>query len=210
LRQIKARVLSAQMKASRQYSTDARVDLEFTPASGEGSDWFIGKRLCIRGPAVLRVDGTDNPFFTIPVKLRKLGERAIVVPVCNRQFGVAHHLTKHECLKIDGSSSSGANTNEPSSSYGIGCNPSTEVDSGSMDTRLSTRKNVQPRISSFQVIDTSYEKLGDGVRRITGGYGADIVIDGVGGEVLSEALGALASGGSLTNPGVCGGPQGNH
>src|SRR5207245_7270389 len=38
---------------------------------------------------------------------------------------------------------------------------------------------------------TSLEKLGDGVRRITSGYGADIVIDGVGGEVLSEALGAI-------------------
>jgi len=52
-----------------------------------------------------------------------------------------------------------------------------------------------------EVIDTSVEKLGDGVRRITGGYGADIVIDGIGGEVLSEALGALAPGGSLTTLG---------
>jgi NADPH:quinone reductase len=52
-----------------------------------------------------------------------------------------------------------------------------------------------------EVIDISFEKLGDGVRRITGGYGADIVIDGVGGEVLSEALGALALGGSLTTLG---------
>src|ERR1700751_5829420 len=46
-----------------------------------------------------------------------------------------------------------------------------------------------------EVIDTSLEKLGDGVRRITSGYGADIVVDGIGGEVLSEALGALAVGG---------------
>src|SRR5712675_1140696 len=52
-----------------------------------------------------------------------------------------------------------------------------------------------------EVIDTSLEKLGDGVRRITGGYGADIVIDGIGGEVLSEALGALALGGRLTTLG---------
>jgi NADPH2:quinone reductase len=43
--------------------------------------------------------------------------------------------------------------------------------------------------------------LADGVRRITGGYGADIVIDGIGGEVLSEALGALAFEGSLTTLG---------
>src|ERR1700730_9556162 len=52
-----------------------------------------------------------------------------------------------------------------------------------------------------EVIDTSLEKLGEGVRRITGGYGADIVIDGIGGEVLSEALGALAVEGSLTTLG---------
>jgi NADPH2:quinone reductase len=52
-----------------------------------------------------------------------------------------------------------------------------------------------------EVIDTSLERLGDGVRRITGGYGADIVIDGIGGEVLSEALGVLAVGGSLTTLG---------
>jgi len=53
-----------------------------------------------------------------------------------------------------------------------------------------------------EVIDTSIEKLGDGVRRITGGYGADIVIDGIGGEVLSEALGALALGGSFITLGI--------
>jgi len=52
-----------------------------------------------------------------------------------------------------------------------------------------------------EVIDTSLEKLADGVRRITDGYGADIVIDGIGGEVLSEALKALAVGGSLTTLG---------
>src|SRR5205807_5270472 len=43
-----------------------------------------------------------------------------------------------------------------------------------------------------EVIDTSLEKLGDGVRRITSRYGADIVVDGIGGEVISEAVGALA------------------
>src|SRR5580658_8201135 len=52
-----------------------------------------------------------------------------------------------------------------------------------------------------EVIDTSQEKLTDGVRRITGGSGVDIVIDGIGGEVLSEALGALAFEGSLTTLG---------
>jgi NADPH2:quinone reductase len=52
-----------------------------------------------------------------------------------------------------------------------------------------------------EVIDTSLEKLSDGVRRVTDGYGVDIVVDGIGGEVLSEALKALAMGGSLTTLG---------
>jgi len=56
-----------------------------------------------------------------------------------------------------------------------------------------------------EVIDTSRENLGDGVRRITAGYGADIVIDGVGGEVFSEALATLAPGGSLTTLGYSAG-----
>jgi len=48
-----------------------------------------------------------------------------------------------------------------------------------------------------EVIDTSLEKLNDGVRRITDGDGADIIVDGIGGEVFSEALKALALAGSL-------------
>jgi NADPH2:quinone reductase len=58
-----------------------------------------------------------------------------------------------------------------------------------------------------EVIDTSLEKLGDGVRRITSGYGADIVIDGIGGEVLSEALGALASEGRVITLGYSASPK---
>jgi NADPH2:quinone reductase len=63
-------------------------------------------------------------------------------------------------------------------------------------------KAAQAKTLGFnEVVDTSLEKLGDGVRRITGRYGADIVVDGIGGEVLSEALGALALEGSLTTLG---------
>jgi NADPH2:quinone reductase len=63
-------------------------------------------------------------------------------------------------------------------------------------------KAAQAKALGFnEVIDTSLEKLADGVRRVTDGYGADLVVDGIGGEVLSEALKALASGGSLTTLG---------
>jgi len=58
-----------------------------------------------------------------------------------------------------------------------------------------------------EVIDTSSESLTDGVRRITDGHGADIVIDAIGGKILSEALGVLALGGSLTTLGYSAGRE---
>src|SRR6202045_2819172 len=71
-----------------------------------------------------------------------------------------------------------------------------------MSSTTNHAKAEQAKALGFnEVIDTSLEKLADGVRRITGGYGADIVIDGIGGEVLSEALGVLALEGSLTTLG---------
>jgi NADPH2:quinone reductase len=75
-----------------------------------------------------------------------------------------------------------------------------------ISTTTSHAKAEQARSLSFdEVIDLSMEKLSDGVRRITEGYGADIVIDAIGGEILSEALGTLALGGSLTTLGYSAG-----
>ena len=45
------------------------------------------------------------------------------------------------------------------------------------------------------------------MRRITSGYGADIVIDGIGGDVLSEALGTLASEGRVITLGYSASPK---
>jgi NADPH2:quinone reductase len=55
-----------------------------------------------------------------------------------------------------------------------------------------------------EVIDLSTERLADGVSRFTDGYGADIIVDGLGGNILSEALKILAPGGSLTTLGYAG------
>jgi NADPH2:quinone reductase len=75
-----------------------------------------------------------------------------------------------------------------------------------ISTTTNPAKAQQARYRGFdEVIDLSEEKLSDGVRRITGGYGADIVIDAIGGEILSEALGTLAMGGSLTTLGYSAG-----
>jgi NADPH2:quinone reductase len=75
-----------------------------------------------------------------------------------------------------------------------------------ISTTTNPAKAQQARYLGFdEVIDLSEEKLSDGVRRITEGYGADIVIDAIGGEILSESLGALAMGGSVTTLGYAAG-----
>src|SRR6202521_2313410 len=75
-----------------------------------------------------------------------------------------------------------------------------------ISTTTNHAKAEQARSLGFdEVIDLSVEKLSDGIRRITEGYGADIVIDAIGGEILSEALGTLSIGGSLTTLGYAAG-----
>src|SRR5216684_1741287 len=75
-----------------------------------------------------------------------------------------------------------------------------------ISTTTNHAKAQQARYLGFDdVIDLSEEKLSDGVRRITKGHGADIVIDAIGGEILSEALSTLATGGSLTTLGYSAG-----
>jgi NADPH2:quinone reductase len=75
-----------------------------------------------------------------------------------------------------------------------------------ISTTTNHAKAQQARSAGFdEVIDLSVEKLSDGVRRITEGYGADMVIDAIAGETLGEALGTLAMGGSLTTLGYSAG-----
>jgi NADPH2:quinone reductase len=66
------------------------------------------------------------------------------------------------------------------------------------------QKAEQARTLGFdEVIDLSAEKPGEGVRRITGGYGSDVVIDAVGRDILSEALGALSDERQSDDAGLC-------
>jgi NADPH:quinone reductase len=75
-----------------------------------------------------------------------------------------------------------------------------------ISTTTSHAKALEAKALGFnEVIDGSSETLSDGVRRITGGKGADIVIDAIGGDVFSEALTTLAPGGSLTTLGYSAG-----
>jgi NADPH2:quinone reductase len=78
----------------------------------------------------------------------------------------------------------------------------------SISSTTSHAKAEQAKALGFsEVIDLSTESLADGVNRLTDGYGADIVVDGIGGNILSEALRTLAPGGSLTTLGYAAGRQ---
>src|SRR5260370_17866625 len=62
-----------------------------------------------------------------------------------------------------------------------------------ISTTTNHSKAQQARSLSFdEVIDLSVEKLSDGVRRITEGYGADILIDARDGETCGKALVTLS------------------
>ncbi|MDT8913616.1 zinc-binding alcohol dehydrogenase family protein [Amycolatopsis sp. PS_44_ISF1] len=79
--------------------------------------------------------------------------------------------------------------------------------SHAITTATSTAKAEQGRARGYQVIDLSQESLKEGVARLTGGTGVDIVLDGVGGPLTGEALGALARGGRLISIGYAAGPH---
>ena len=68
-------------------------------------------------------------------------------------------------------------------------------------TATSTAKAERGRAAGFEVIDLSTESLRDGVHRLTGGQGVDVVLDGDGGAVTGAALGALAVDGTLVSIG---------
>ena len=56
-----------------------------------------------------------------------------------------------------------------------------------------------------EIIDLSEEGIAEGVKRITSGYGADVVIDAIGGQILAEAISALAMNGHVTTLGYSAG-----
>ncbi len=75
-----------------------------------------------------------------------------------------------------------------------------------ISTAGSAAKAAEARKLGFEdVIDLTAEGLAGGVRRITAGKGADIVIESIGGSVTSEALSSLGLGGVLITLGYSAG-----
>lgn len=76
-----------------------------------------------------------------------------------------------------------------------------------VSTATTTAKAEQARAAGYEVIDLSRESLAAGAKRLTGGKGFDVIVDGVGGKLTGEALGSLASGGTYSIVGYTAGRE---
>ena len=174
---------------------------------GGGTDFPVGSRVMFTGPYGVFEDGAYSEWLAV----RK--ESLCLIPEGVDEVSAAGipvaYLTAQMALTLAGFQP-GKTVLAPAIGGSVG-NAVTQLARAlgakhAISSTTNHAKAEQAKALGFnEVIDTSVEKLGDGVRRITGGYGADIVIDAIGGEVLSEALGALAMDGSLTTLGYAAG-----
>src|SRR6202453_1221526 len=170
---------------------------------GGGTDFPVGSRVMFTGPYGVAEDGTyservavrNQDLCLIPDSVDNVS--AAGVPVA--------YLTAYMALTLAGFHA-GKTVLAPAIGGSVG-NAVTQLARalGAKHAISSTTNHAKAEkakaLGFNEVIDMSSESLTDGVRRITAGYGADIGIDAIGGEVLSEALKGLALGGSLTTLG---------
>src|ERR1700682_5131967 len=166
---------------------------------GGATDFPVGSRVMFTGPYGVFEDGAYSEWLGV----RK--ESLCLIPEGVDDVNAAGipvaYLTGHLALMRAGFKA-GKTVLAPAIGGSVG-NAVTQLAHAlgakhAMSSTTNHAKAEQAKALGFNdVIDMSVEKLGDGVRRITRGYGAEIVIDEIGGEVLSEALGALAVGESL-------------
>ena len=171
---------------SGQYPKAAGSRVMFTGPYGVAEDGSYGEWLAVRKQHLWRIpDGVDDVH-------------AAGIPVA--------YFTAQIALNQAGFQS-GKTVLAPAIGGSVG-NAVTQLAraSGAKHAVSSTTNHAKAeQAKALEVIDLSRETLKDGVRRITGGYGADVVLDAIGGEILSEALSSLAMGGTLTTLGYSGG-----
>jgi len=174
---------------------------------GGGTEFPAGSRVMFAGPYGVFEDGTYSEWLAV----RK--ENLCLIPdgidIVNAGGIPVAYLTAQIALSL-ADFKAGKTVLAPAIGGSVG-NAVTQLARalGAKHAISSTTSHIkaeQAKSLGFdEVIDLSIETLSDGVRRITGGYGADIVIDAIGGEIFSEALSTLALGGSLTTLGYSAG-----
>src|ERR1700732_2022787 len=155
-----------------------------------GSDFSIGARVMFTGPYGVSEDGAYSEYLAVKKENLSLIP-ANIDDVSAAGLPVAY-LTAHMALSLAGFQA-GKTVLAPAIGGSVG-NAATQLARAlgarhAMSTTTSHTKAEQARTLGFdEVIDLSTERLGEGVRRITGGYGSDVVLDAMGGDILSEAL----------------------
>src|SRR5258705_1064161 len=169
---------------------------------GGGMDFPPGSRVMFTGPYGVFEDGAYSEWLAVRREhLCLIPERVDDVSAAGIPIA---YLTAQMALTLAGFQA-GKTVLAPAIGGSVG-NAATQLARAlgakyAISSTTNHAKAEQAKSLGFnEVIDTSSEKLGDGVRRITDGYGADIVIDGIGGVVFCDALGAPSMGGRLTTP----------
>jgi len=175
--------------------------------AGGGTDFPVGTRVMFTGPYGVSEDGSYGEWLAV----RK--ENLCLIPDNITDVSAAGvpvaYLTAQMTLSPAGVAK-GKTVLSPAIGGSVG-NAVTQLARAqgarhAISSTTNHAKAQQARYLGFdEVIDLSEETLSDGVRRITKGYGADIVVDAIGGDILSEALGTLAVGGNLTTLGYSAG-----
>src|SRR5258706_8517053 len=174
---------------------------------GGGTEFPAGSRVMFTGLYGVSEDGTYSEYLSV----RK--QHLCLIPegiddVSAAGIPVAY-LTAQMALSLAGFQA-GKTVLAPAIGGSVG-NAATQLARAlgakhAISSTTNHKKAEQAKALGFEeVIDLSGETLSGGVRRITDGYGADIVIDAIGGEILSEALSTLAVGGTYTTLGYSAG-----
>jgi NADPH:quinone reductase len=173
------------------------------------ADFPSGTRVMFTGPFGVFENGTYSEYVAVPKNLLcqipdNIGDaEAASIPVA--------YLTAYIALMNSGFQP-GKVVFAPAIGGSVG-NAATQIARAlgakhSISSTTNRAKAIEAKTLGFdQVIDLTSESLTDGVSRYSEGYGADIVIDAIGGPILSETLGVLAPGGSLTTIGYAAGRE---
>lgn len=176
---------------------------------GGDADFPDGTRVMFMGPFGLFENGTFAEYVAVPKEL--LGRIPENVSDIEAAGIPVAYLTAYLALKNAGFAP-GKVVFAPAIGGSVG-NAATQLAKAlgakhAISSTTNAGKAVEAAKLGFnEVIDQTRESLVDGINRITDGYGADIVIDAIGGAVLSGALPALAQSGSLTSIGYAAGPE---
>ena len=180
------------------------------------SDAFnVGDRVFVRAPGFgLMADGTWREFVAAPAAGLSRIPEGIDDEHAAAYLAGAGYLTGYLALTELAKFKPGQTVLAPGIGGAVGMETVQVARrlgaSSAISTASNTDKAERARAAGYEhVIDLSRESLKEGVMRITGGKGVDVIVDGVSGRLTGEALSSLAVGGTLIIAGYAGGREAN-